>query len=417
MRKFLTGVCVCIVLAVLTTFLFCSMSSAEEASSVETEQAGNQELQQAEEIGKKEKIEENRSIEAGYQKHRRDQETEEEEEEEPTEGTPILSRLPVEKVTLGGYIDLDYDYYEVSDVSDKNSGSSSDLGLGSVELELRVFFNKWVKAKTKITADDVGKKDGDEKIKVDEAFFTMKCPYIPTYFVGGYRDLPFGVFEDRLITGTIIEDLYEIQEVGATLGFDPDFYGLDISFTVYRGQDIIENLEDYGTHEYSPDREEDDDVSSFIANVTLEPVEDKFIMSVFFDSEPGDGRRNLTMGSAFTLDVWKFSFDGEYITALQREDGENGEENKESAWVAGLAFRPVESVPLELVVRYEDFDNDQQGNQDEILDDRYVAGFSYKFLKWATFFFEYDYLNYEKERGSDAADHVNTFHFRIGLAF
>jgi predicted porin len=245
----------------------------------------------------------------------------------------------------------------------------------------------------------------------------MTCPYIPTYFVGGYRVLPFGVFEDRLITGLITEDLYEIEEVGATLGFSPDFYGLDISFTVYGGQDIIENLEDYGAHEYSADRQEDDDVSSFIANVTLEPVEDMFSMSVFFDSEPGDGRRNLSIGSAFTLDVWKFSLDGEYITGLQREDGDNGEENKESALVAGLAFRPSETVPLELVVRYEDFDNDQQGNQDEILDDRYVAGFSYKFLEWATFFFEYNYLNYEKERGSDAADHVNTFHFRIGLAF
>ena len=398
-------VCISIVFVFLTAFLFCSMAAAEETPKFETELKDDQQLKQVEETKEKEAIEKKRSGETDY------------EEEESGEGTPILSRLPVEKVTLGAYIDLDYDYYEVSDLSDKNSGSSSDLGLGSVELELRVFFNKWVKAKTKITADDVGKKDGDDKIKVDEAFFTMKCPYIPTYFVGGYRDLPFGVFEDRLITGTIIEDLYEIQQVGATLGFDPDFYGLDISFTVYGGQDIIENLEDYGTHEYSPDREEDDDVSSFIANVTLEPVEDKFIMSVFFDSEPGDGRRNLTIGSAFTLELWKFTLDGEYMTALQREKGANGEENKESAWVAGLAFRPFESVPFEFVVRYEDFDDDQKGNQDEILDDRYVAGFNYKFLEWATFFFEYDYLNYEKERDSDAANHAYELHFRIGLAF
>ena len=417
MRRPLIGICAGIVLLVLTTFLFCSMAGAEDAPSVEAEEAGTQQIQQATEKEQKEAIEEKRSIETGYKKQQQAQEDEEVEDEEPTEGSPIFLRLPVEKVTLGGYIDLDYDYYEVSDVSDKDSGSSSDLGLGSVELELRVFFNKWVKAKTKVTADDVGKKDGDEKIKVDEAFFTMKCPYIPTYFIGGYRDLPFGVFEDRLITGTIIEDLYEIQEVGTTLGFDPDFYGLNISFTVYGGQDIIENLENYGIHEFSPDREEDDDVSSFIANVTLEPVEDMLSLSVFYDSEPGDGRRNQTIGGAFTLDVWKLTLDGEYITALQRENGDNGEENKESAWVAGLAFRPFESVPLELVVRYEDFDDDQQGNQDEVLDERYVAGFSYKFLEWATFFFEYDYSNYEKERDSDATNHVNEIHFRIGLAF
>ena len=417
MRRVLIKICAWIVPGVLATFLFFSMAGAAEAPNVESELKDNQQLQKVEEIEEKEVIEEKSLLETDYEEQEQPEENEELEKEEPAEGTPILPRWPVEKITLGGYIDLDYDYYEVSDVSDKNSGSSSDLGLGSVELELRVFFNKWVKSKIVVAVDDVGKKDGEEKIKIDEAIFTMECPWVPLYFTGGYTVLPFGVFEDRLITGLITEDLYEIEEVGATLGFSPDFHGLDISFTVYGGQDIIENLEDVGTHEFGPDREEDDDVNSFIANVSLEPVEDTFSLSVFFDSEPGDGRRNLTIGSAFTLDVWKFSFDGEYITAVQRENGDNGEENKESALVAGLAFRPVESVPLEFVVRYEDFDNDQKGNQNEILDERYVAGFSYKFLEWATFFFEYDYLNYEKERGSDAADHVNTFHFRIGLAF
>jgi hypothetical protein len=393
------------------------MAGGAETPSIETELKDNQQLQQIEKLEEKETVEERRSLDTDYEEQNQSEKNEELEEEERAEGTPILSRWPVEKITLGGFIDLDYDYYEVSDVSDKDSGSSSDLGLGSVDLELRVFFNEWVKAKFVLAAEDVGKKDGEEKIKVDEAFFTMTCPYIPMYFVGGYRVLPFGVFEDRLITGLITEDLYEIEEVGATLGFAPDFYGLDISLTVYGGQDIIENLEDVGTHEFSPDRKEDDDVSSFIANVTLEPVEDLLSLSVFYDSEPGDGKRNQTIGSAFTLYVWKFSLDGEYIAALQREKGDNGEENKESAWIAGLAFRPLESVPLEFVARYEDFDNDQDGNQDEIVDDRYVAGFSYKFLERTTFFFEYNYLNYEKERGSDGADHVNTFHFRIGLAF
>jgi len=414
MRRVVMRFCACIVFVLPTALVFFSMVGAEERPSVEIEQVGNGEIQQAVEIEGKEAKEKKRSVESEHEKMLPQEKGE---EEEPAEGSPILSRWPVEKITLGGYIDFDYDYYEVSDVSDKNSGSSSDLGLGSVELELRVFFNKWVKSKIVVAVDDVGKKDGEEKIKIDEAIFTLKCPRVPLYFTGGYTVLPFGVFEDRLITGLITEDLYEIEEVGATLGFTPDFYGIDVSFTVYGGQDIIENLEDVGTHEFSADREEDDDVSSFIANVTLEPVEEMLSLSVFFDSEPGDGRRNLTIGSAFTLDLWKFTLDGEYITALQREKGDNGEENKESAWVAGLAFCPFESVPLEFVVRYEDFDDDQKGNQDEILDDRYVAGFSYKFLKWATFFFEYDYLNYEKERDSNAANHVNTFHFRIGLAF
>ena len=416
MRRLLTKAHVCGVLVVLIIFLLFSMVAAEEKRSVATEQEENQQLQQSE---GKEEIEEKRSAETELKEQEKQpieiEETDDEDEE--TEGIQIFSRLPVEKITLGGFIDLDYDYYDVSDVSDKDSGSTSDLGFGSVELELRVFFNQWVKSKIVVTADDVGKEDGDDNIKLDEAIFTMKCPQVPLYFTGGKTVLPFGVFEDHLIVGTLMEELYEVDTVGATLGFTPDFYGLDLSITVYKGQDIIENLEDFNTHEFSPGRQESDDVSSFIANVTLEPIEDMLTFSVFYDSEPGDGRRNQTMGGAFTLDVWKLSLDAEYITALEREKGDNGEENKDSAWVVGLALQPIESVPLEFAVRYEDFDDDQSGGQDEVLDYRCVAGFSYKFLKWATFFFEYDYWKYERESGSDAADHVNSLHFRLGLAF
>jgi hypothetical protein len=137
------------------------MVAAEEKRSVATDQEENQQLQQREE---KEKIEEKRSVETEIEEQEQQpKETEEtEDEDEETEGTQIFSRLPVEKVSLGGFIDLDYDYYDVSDISDKDSGSSSDLGLGSVELELRVFFNKWVKSKIVVTADDVGKEDGDD---------------------------------------------------------------------------------------------------------------------------------------------------------------------------------------------------------------------------------------------------------------
>jgi hypothetical protein len=413
MRRLLTKAHVWGVLVVLSTFLLGSMVAAEEKHSVAIEQKDNLQRQG------KEEIEQRRSADTELEEQEQQpveiEETDAEDEE--TEGTVILSRLPVEKITLGGFIDLDYDYYDHSDVSDKNSDSTSDLGLDSVDLELRVFFNEWAKAKVVLAADDVGKKDGDENIKLDEAIMTLECPWVPLYFVSGKTVLPFGVFEDRLIIAPITEDLYEVDTVGATLGLTPAFYGLDISFTVYEGQEIIENLNDFGAHEFTPDRQEEDDVSSFIANVTLEPIQDMLTFSVYYDSEPGDGRRNQTIGGAFTLDVWKFSLDGEYITALEREKGENGEENKDSAWVMGLAFRPLESVPLAFVTRYEDFDDDQSGGQDEVLDHRYVAGFSYKFLKWATFFFEYDYLKYEKESGSDAADHVNELHFRIGLAF
>jgi hypothetical protein len=156
-------------------------------------------------------------------------------------------------------------------------------------------------------------------------------------------------------------------------------------------------------------------VSSFITNVTLEPVEEMLTLSAFYDSEPGDGRRNQSLGGALTLNVWKFGLDAEYITALEREKGEDGYENRESAWIAGLAFQPLDA--LGLAVRYEDFDDNRAGDQDEILDCRYLAGFNYSFFEYATFSFEYRHSRFEKESGSNAAEEQNEFEFQLVVGF
>lgn len=384
MQRVLGKVPVCLVFLIMSTFVLCSKGVAEESRSLETEHGEKQRLRKLEEIDEKKEIEE----------------------------SPTFLKSLVDKATLSGFVELNYEYVDVSDAADEDSDSTSDLFLGTVELDLRVIFNEWVKTKIVVNAEDVGKEDG---IKLDEAIMKLECPWAPLYFVGGKTALPFGIFEDHMISGTLTEDLYEIDDVGATLGFAPDNYGLDISVTVYEGQNIIENLEEFGTHEFRPERKEEDDVSSFIANVTLEPVEDTLTSSICYDSEPGDGKRNQSIGGGLTLNVWKFSLDAECITALEREKGADGEENKESAWIAGLLFQPLE--PLELAVRYEDFDDDRGGDQDEILDYRFLAGVNYSFLDFAIFSFEYRHSRFERERGSNAANKQDELKFQLGLEF
>ena len=235
--------------------------------------------------------------------------------------------------------------------------------------------------------------------------------------------MPFGGFEDHLIEGTLTEDLYEIDEWGATVGFAPDFFGLDISFSVYEDPQIINNLNDFETHAYRSGRRKDAKWKSFIANIALEPVEDSLFLSAFYDSEPGDGSRNESVGSALTLNYWKFTLDAEYITALKREKGENEAENKESAWVVGLAFDLSDS--LELATRYGFFDDDNPGDQDQVLNYQVVAGFNYallelvniSFLEMATLSFEYRFSRYEKEKDSNSADSQNMFQFQLALGF
>lgn len=349
----------------------------------------------------------------------------EEEEEEERQGalTPIIQEIFGEKVRLNGGVELNYEYLDVRDIDDENSGSSSDFYLSTVELALRVLFNAWSKTKIVVTADDVGQEGGNGKINLDEAIVTLKSLQLPLYFIGGKTVMPFGVFEDHLIGGTLTEDLYEVDDWGVTLGINPDFYGLDISLSVYEDPQVIENLQNFNTHDWRSGRQKEDKFRSYIANMTLEPLEDTLTLSLFYDNEPGDGSRNQSIGGAFTLNYWKFILDAEYVTALEREKGANGAENKESAAVVGIAFNALDS--LQLAMRCGVFDDDNPGDQDEVLDYQIVAGFNYSlldvadfsFLTDALFSFEYRYSNYEKERDSHATNSQNMFGFQLAFGF
>lgn len=328
-----------------------------------------------------------------------------------------------EKIRLNGGVEMNYKYLDVKDVDDENNGSSSDFFISTAELALRAFFNKWSKAKVVVAAEDVGEQGDAGNIRLDETILTLKSTQFPLYFVGGRTVMPFGVFEDHLIEGTLAEDLYEIDAWGATVGFNPDIYGLDLSFSVYRKPQVIENLQNFNTHDFRSERRKEDKFRSFIASATLEPIEDALTLSAFYDSEPGDGRRNRSIGGALSLNYWKFILDAEYITALTREDGENEEANKESAAAVGLAFDLLDS--LQLATRYEVFRDDTRGDQDEVLDYRIVTGFNYSLLEYidvffltdATLLFEYRYSRYEKEQDSEATNSQNMYQFQVVLEF
>jgi hypothetical protein len=350
---------------------------------------------------------------------------EKEAEEEEREGTlnPLIQQIFGEKVRLNGAVELNYEYLDLDDIGDENSDSSSDFFLSTAELALSVLFNAWSETHIVVTAEDVGQQGEDGTVRLDEAILTLKSPQMQLYVVGGKTVMPFGVFEDHLIDGTLAEDLYEIDEWGATLGFNPDFYGLDISLSVYEDPQVIENLQNFDTHDWRPRRQKESKFRSYIANITLEPLEDTLTVSAFYDNEPGDGSRNQSIGGAFTLSYWKLSLGAEYITALEREKGANGVENKESAAVVGIAFDALDS--LQLATRYGVFDDDNPGDQDEVLDYQLVAGFNlslldgvdFSYLTDALFSFEYRYSKYEKEKDSDATNSQNMYMFQLVLGF
>ena len=321
----------------------------------------------------------------------------------------------IDRSRLNGTAEFNFDWTDVEDTGDEDSDSARDFYIGTLELDYRLIFSQYARTKIVVNLEDLGSDTSDEQFNLDEGFLDFK--FVPTgiYLIGGKITFPFGIFEDRLIGGTVTEDLYEILTIGAMLGYTSDYYGLDFSLSIYRDQQVIENLANFDTHEFNDDRNNNRNFQSFVANLSLEPIEEQFNISIFYNNEPGDGRRNQSIGSAFTLSYWRFSLDAEYITAISREKSADGDENLESAGFVGLVFQPWEL--LELVTRYEFFDDDRKGQQDEILNHRYVCGFNLYPFEYTTLSFEYRYNDYEKEAGSEAASNQKEVFVQLAFEF
>ena len=340
-----------------------------------------------------------------------------------------------DKITISGAIELDYSYASDSDTGDNSiNHSTSDLDIGTAELGVEIAFHEYVTGTAIIKGENL---DADSNTFWDEATITLQKEGFPLYFVGGRRAQPFGVFESHLINDPITQDLYETCETGATLGFTPGILGLDISATVYRGEELMTHMLEgaYGLDRTYLDPagalsgwraagmrgtyNMEDDVSSYIYNVTMEPVEG-LTLGAFFSSEPGDRVRNNTAGGMFNYQIGRFTLDGEYIGATQRErDPGNNGEYKESAWFLAVAYQAME--PLEIALRYEAFNDDIPGEQNGHLENRYSLGATYNLFEkggFTTYLMgEYRRSNFEKNVTNTSDDGLNEFFARLGIGF
>jgi hypothetical protein len=318
-------------------------------------------------------------------------------------------------IRLNGLAEFTAEYLDLDDLEDPHREDSSDVFISTLELALRMEFNDWSKAKVAVSAEDIGKNGEEGRVIMNEAAVTLEAPWLPLYLIAGQTQMPFGEFEDHLIEGTLTEEIYEIDDLGLILGFQPDLYGLDLSVAVYQDPMIVDNLTDVDLHEDAEDRSDDARFASYILRLAAEPLEEVVLGSLSYNSEPGDGRRNQSLGGALRVSLWRLTFDMELITALTREDGEDGRENKESAWVAGLAVELTEAI--EIAGRYEGLNDDNSGGQDEVLDHRWVAGGNYAFNDWALFSLEYRYSKFEKEPDSDIEDQQHMVQVQLAFEF
>lgn len=334
------------------------------------------------------------------------------------EKTELLGNLG-ENLTFSGAIELDYSYTDPRDVADKTSDSTSNLDIGTVQLGVEAKFHEWVTGNFVLKGESL---DSDNKIFWDEAIITIQKEGFPLYFVGGERGQPFGVFNSHLISDPVTKDCYEVARTGVTLGFTPDLLGLDISATVYKGEILADKLSAAGygwARDPATNADPTDDVESYIFNVSIAPIEG-LTLSAYYDSEPGQGSRNETGGGMFEYQIGMFTFDAEYIAALNREKHvTDNKEYKESAWFGAIACQIIN--PLEIAARYEAFDDDKSGDQDTHLENRYSIGANYKLFEKddfaTTLMVEYRGSNYENQAGTTVEDSVNEVFARLAIEF
>lgn len=341
----------------------------------------------------------------------------------------------LDKVTFSGAVELDYSYAGDSDTGDNTiNDSTSDLDVGTVELGAEIAFHDYVTGNVVLKGENL---DADDNVFCDEAVIDIRKEGFAPYFTSGKGGLPFGAFESHIITDPLTQELYEIADTGMTIGFTPGSFGLDVSLAVYKGETLMTHMLEgaYGLDRTYLDENgalpawrtggmsasycETDEVSSYIGNITLEPVEGMGL-GVFYNSEPGDNQRNNTYGGMFHYEISKLTLDLEYITAAQREaDSADNKEHKENALSGAIAFQVTD--PIEIALRYEVFDDDIPEEQDGHLDNRYSLGLNYGLFEKENFAtglsFEYRQSNYEKAAGSTADDSLTEFLAKLAFEF
>ena len=270
------------------------------------------------------------------------------------------------------------------DVGDKRSGSTSDLFLRRASLGADAKALDFLTARLVLTSEWLGAQTTDqgqpvdEKVTVDEGTLTLGKEGFPVYGVFGFRTQPFGAFFPRLVTDPVTQDAYEVKKVGATLGWKPGPWDLDLSATAYRGEEqmahlFVSGLFDSASVVRSTDaglRAEADDVGSWILAATLSPLKD-LVAGAAFVSEPGDGRRNQTLALWTGYTLGRATAEVEFASALGREryvlqsSGARLRRSFEETMVS-LGLRYNLTKPLQVAARLERFWDDGLARAAEI---------------------------------------------------
>ncbi len=362
-----------------------------------------------------------------------------------------------ERITVSGTIEGDVTTLDKSDFRDKDSDSTSDLLIGTAELGIEAQVADWITGGIVFLAEDLG--TGDETdVAVDEPVMTFDKVDSPLYLVVGKRAQPFGVYENHLISDPMTQEAYETSAAGITLGITGPV-GLDISATIYKNNGPMAHFFESGLFEtddtaaeFFTGNDADTDISSYIASVSISPIDEHLSIFASLLSEKGVVDRNDTYSVGIDYNcvlIEGLLIDVEYFSASSREEYTSNlgvtDTFKESVLSASVAYvlgggergdtginymmrrAHIFAEPVEIAFRYEQFDDDGLAEKSATwsVENRYSVGVRYSFLDdeemgvAAYTALEYRKTSYElsSAMSGTAADESNEVMVKLGVSF
>ncbi len=263
--------------------------------------------------------------------------------------------------------------------------SSSDLYVRRVELGIETSIATWVRTSIVLNSEWLGdyRQPGEAPVKAGELHLDLQKPGGHGYLSFGLGTLPFGLFENHLISDPWSQNAYAVNKVAATLGLRGP-RELDVSISVYKGPEQMTHLFQSGlfdTNLVVPFTGVPSGVSSWIGALSAAPIDSTLAIFGAVCSEPGTTRRDVTVNGGFSFQApFKrgLSLDFEMNQALQRDLYKRASIEHDESVVAitvGYSFRHqwtafqnqalyqarrtfLRAHPTELSVRYEHFNDD-----------------------------------------------------------
>jgi len=318
-------------------------------------------------------------------------------------------------IELHAEVEFEYRTEEGFDNTEDESSATSNSDAASLDLEFSYQPCDWFRGDLLITWDD------ETPLEIDEGFVTIGgAETFPPFLSAGKLTLPFGLFETRMISDPLSQELGEIKTYAVVLG--TEWQGLYASTFVYDGSTIDgdddgRDLKVFGVgagYLY-----EDDDLVLLAGGGWIENIADSDSFSEFLHEEKLNLKdRSPGVVVYSLLEYGPLTFSAEYISSLEHieviDEDEAVDLGRTEAWNTEISYS-AEVVEAEVVVA---FTYGESGSLGDLLPQKRLGGAVTVFpLPWLKLAFEYlreyDY-SVSKEGTGDEANIVT---FQLGLAY